>query len=196
MQEGEDYDDEDEDELCFSTDNREVFSIPEGICAVASSTTKHYAHAECLEQLSAGHGISCPRCLDLRARCAGGHSNPSVDKKFYCRGEVDGFSDGFATSPKLEAVVEWALAVPKDEKMICLSFFKGSLDLIEAIMYHEYGWTVRRFDGDLDPESKTAELDSFKADPKCRLLLMTVQSGGVGLNIVEANHICFVDRWL
>jgi SNF2 family DNA or RNA helicase len=26
-------------------------------------------------------------------------------------------------------------------------------------------------------------------------LLVSVQSGGVGLNIVEANHVAFLDRW-
>jgi len=54
---------------------------------------------------------------------------------------------------------------------------------------------VARFDGDLPRDSSIMEFERFKNDPNCRILLMTVQSGGVGLNIVEANHIAFLDRW-
>ena len=75
-----------------------------------------------------------------------------------------------------------------------LSFFKGGLDLIEGVL-HSKGIGYARFDGDFGPGVRSAELRRFKEDVKCRVLLMTVQSGGVGLNIVEANHVAFLDRW-
>ena len=77
---------------------------------------------------------------------------------------------------------------------IVLSFFKGGLDLIEGAL-HSKGIHYARFDGDLGPEIRSAELRRFKEDADCKVLLMTVQSGGVGLNIVEANHVAFLDRW-
>ena len=40
-----------------------------------------------------------------------------------------------------------------------------------------------------------AELERFKEDADCRVLLATVASGGTGLNITEANHVLFLDRW-
>lgn len=55
--------------------------------------------------------------------------------------------------------------------------------------------SARRFDGDVDPVARAEQLERFKTAADCRVLLATVQSGGTGLNIVEANHVCFLDRW-
>lgn len=59
----------------------------------------------------------------------------------------------------------------------------------------EKGVPCARFDGDLESGKRDEELRRFKDDNGCKVLLMTVQSGGVGLNIVEANHVAFLDRW-
>ena len=54
------------------------------------------------------------------------------------------------------------------------------------------GHACERFDG--DDGNKNATLARFKQGAaKC--LLATPQSGGVGLNIVECNHVIFTDRW-
>lgn len=54
-------------------------------------------------------------------------------------------------------------------------------------------------DGDSGSEAKAAALKDFKntriEDGGASVLLATVKSGGVGLNIVEANNVLFVDRW-
>ena len=67
-----------------------------------------------------------------------------------------------------------------------LSFFKGSLDLLEGIFEEDLGIKCARFDGDLGPTVAKEELDRFRKTPSVKVLLATVQSGGTGLNIVEA----------
>jgi len=62
-------------------------------------------------------------------------------------------------------------------------------------MTYDLGMGCARFDGDVDPKVRNIELERFKTSPCCRVLLATVQSGGTGLNIVEANNVCFLDRW-
>jgi hypothetical protein len=66
---------------------------------------------------------------------------------------------------------------------------------LEGILTYDFGIDCVRFDGDVDPKVRNAELERFKTSPTCRVLLATVQSGGTGLNIVEASHVCFLDRW-
>lgn len=66
---------------------------------------------------------------------------------------------------------------------------------MEGILAYDLGIDCARFDGDFVPAVRNAELERFKSSPNCRVLLCTVQSGGTGLNIVEANNICFLDRW-
>lgn len=96
---------------------------------------------------------------------------------------------------QIERIIAWLRTVPGNQKVIMYSFFKGSLDLMEGALTYDLGMGCARFDGDVVPETRNAELDRFKNDPSCRVLLATVQSGGTGLNIVEANNVCFMDRW-
>eukprot|EP00978_Attheya_sp_CCMP212_P048121 scaffold475246_cov59-Attheya_sp.AAC.1 len=77
---------------------------------------------------------------------------------------------------------------PPDDKGIIYSFFKAGLDLLEGILIDELDIGCARFDGDFCQTARAQDLDRFKKKPECRFLLATVQSGGVGLNIVEANH--------
>lgn len=78
-------------------------------------------------------------------------------------------------------------------QVIIFSYFKSVLDIIEAMMTTD-GVMTCRFDGDLK-DDRARELEDFKKDPKKMVLLCTIGSGGVGLNIVEANHVFFVDPW-
>lgn len=60
----------------------------------------------------------------------------------------------------------------------------------------EMGIDCARYDGDMNHADRKVELDRFKDKSKsCRVLLSTVHVCGTGLNIVEANHVFFVDRW-
>jgi hypothetical protein len=70
------------------------------------------------------------------------------------------------------------------------------LDLLEGIFVEEMGIDCARYDGDMNHEDRKVELDRFKDETKsCRVLLSTVHCCGTGLNIVQANHVMFVDRW-
>ena len=120
----------------------------------------------------------------------------------YCRevtthiDDADPKTGGFTASAKIEKAVNWfQTTVPKNDKAIFLSFFKGSLDLIEGILVSKFGIDCARYDGDVSKELRTKDLERFKTSGTCRVLLATVQSGGTGLNITEANHVCFLDRW-
>jgi len=189
----------DDEEEAFSENKRPVLEIPRGLCR---GTMKHYAHQSCLQALQqeyrATRSVVCPRCLDLQSRTgyrpSGNLSQPQ--QTYYCaNANIPQFPQGFVGSPKLDAVMEWVQSVPNTDKMMILSFFKGGLDLVEGILHYDWGMETARFDGDVSADEKQRELDRFQNDPNCRVLLMTVQSGGVGLNIVQANHVAFLDRW-
>ena len=107
-----------------------------------------------------------------------------VDRPLYCK-DIHG---GFKPSAKMESILtDLTEKIPKEDKVLILSFFKGSLDLIEGVLYHELGMDYARFDGDLSPEERQKELDRFRQNASCRVLLASVQTGGTGLNIVEVN---------
>jgi SNF2 family DNA or RNA helicase len=49
--------------------------------------------------------------------------------------------------------------------------------------------------GGLSTRQRTTVLDSFASDPRMKVLLMSVDAGGVGLNITAANHVILVNPW-
>jgi SNF2 family DNA or RNA helicase len=114
-----------------------------------------------------------------------------IPRPIYCAGILG----GFRASAKLDSIVDdFKNKVPQDEKLLIASFFKGSLGLLEAI-FHDLKVKVARFDGAIGSEEREAQLQRFKTRPTCRVLLMTVQTGGTGLNRVCANHVWFVGRF-
>ncbi len=139
---------------------------------------------------------TCPRCQDLTSRIHG-----NLPHSAYCQEIKTHINDpytagGFTASAKIVKALDWFKeTVPKEDKAIFLSFFKGSLDLIEGILVEELGIECARYDGDVSKEVRNNDLERFKTSIACRVLLATVQSGGTGLNITEANHVCFLDRW-
>lgn len=205
--------DEEPEELL---DKGDIVEIPLGLCHLCNTDNglRHHAHSACLERLEE----CCPLCEKLvsRAQLSSGAKamediksdseqelkpaesaddaiTPKVeleiDRQIYCSDILGGFKP----SAKLESIIDHLTKqIPNDEKCLVLSFFKGSLDLIEAILFYELGMDYARFDGDICPENRQKELDRFKQSPNCRFLLMTVQTGGTGLNIVEASFFFYV----
>ncbi|CAB9519192.1 annealing helicase and endonuclease ZRANB3 [Seminavis robusta] len=191
----------------------EIMPIPTELCAIGQMGIRHFACESCLESLE-----QCPKCAELISTLEESRSDNKKDElggsgvsaanqfdaskdmdeheaprgRIYCP-EIFG---GFRPSAKLQAICSDFEAVPKEDKVLIVSFFKGSLDLLERMFSEIYPKVeVARFDGDISDEERANVLQTFKYKASCRILLMTVQTGGVGLNLVEANHVWFVNRW-
>ena len=189
---GEEIDDDDDstDDLVLDQEQEEeLVCLPSELCDV-SAGVRHFAHPKCIHRMKKESFNSCPRCQ--HAKKAMKYQLPNGDNKMYCQ-EIHG---GFAGSSKINAIIDYIRAkVPDDDKCVIFSFFRGSLDLIEGILHYDEEIDCARFDGDLDKSTSLAELERFKSDPNCKCLLATVQKAGVGLNITQANHVLFCDRW-
>ncbi|KAL7499275.1 hypothetical protein ACHAWT_006896 [Skeletonema menzelii] len=172
----------------------------DNICKAAGSDCRHFAHEKCLSAYLENGGSECPRCYDLRSRIHISNEEGVMndDQHVYCSNTETTVSglNGFTASTKIAKAVEWFQTnVPDDEKAIIYSFFKASLDLVEAILSDELGIDCARYDGDVGKETRAEDLKRFQTSTTCRVLLASVQSGGTGLNITQANHVCFLDRW-
>ena len=170
------------------------------VCQAAGSECLHFAHKKCLAVFLENGGHKCPRCYDLSSRIhiSNKDGNSNVTHRVYCTKTQTTASgrNGFTASTKIVKVIDWfQTSVPEDEKAIILSFFKGSLDLMEGILSDELGIECARYDGDVSKEQRAEDLKRFQTNKSCRVLLASVQSGGTGLNITQANHVCFLDRW-
>jgi SNF2 family DNA or RNA helicase len=198
---------EEDDEFLVANDvpRGELVKVPCNICMLSDKGPHHFAHEACLKALLRSQK-NCPKCIQMTTRATAGIVNPPMfskeknyDEKYPSlivgRRIVPHIFGGFCLTTKLRSIVCQIAKIPPGDKAIILSFFKGSLDLIEALLFHEMQIEYARFDGDIAGRTRQEELEKFKQDPICRILLMTVQTGGTGLNINEANHVIFVDRW-
>jgi SNF2 family DNA or RNA helicase len=84
----------------------------------------------------------------------------------------------------------------KKDKVIICSQFSGFLDVLEywiknqVLESEEFQHiTIQRYDGDLTAPQKEQVLQNFEKDENCQILLMTIQTGGVGMNVQFANHL-------
>ena len=185
--------------------------MPRSVCGAQrgqGGCSSHWCHEKCLERCLFSR--SCTRCEFLKdmlgtgavAPGGGGAAAASVQRfqPRMCAGvarDANGVSlPGFVPSSKLLALQQELRQIDlKQDKVIVFSKFRGFLDLVEAMLHHEMRVIVERFDGDEDKISKARALKHFCSRPEGRVLLATVQSGGVGLNVTVANHVIFCDRW-
>jgi hypothetical protein len=166
--------------------------IPLGCCEKAFGV-HHYAHQTCILKMS--DCATCPRCQDGRNRAmlnTRDFNSSGYESPVYCQ-EICG---GFKGSSKINAVVKAVKETNPGDKILVLSFFKSSLDLLEGVFTHDLKIECARFDGDYPSQIANEQLERFKKNASTRILLATVQSGGTGLNIVEANHVFFVSYFL
>jgi SNF2 family DNA or RNA helicase len=101
-------------------------------------------------------------------------------------------------SPKCQEVINIVSRVPPGEKVIIFSVFTTALNLLGEALSGAAGDasdTVVQIDGQVSDKKRNAILRRFHTDPKCRVLLMTTRVGAFGLNLVEANHVIFLDIW-
>jgi hypothetical protein len=195
-----------------------LIPMPRTVCGAQrgpGGLSSHWCHEKCVEGCVVAR--ACPRCELLKDMLGTGavtHGNGPVgiqmgtdpassQQGFQPRMCADVAQDangvslpGFVPSTKLLALQQQLCQIDlKQDKVIVFSKFRGFLDLVEAMLHHEMRVQVERFDGDEDKVSKARALTRFCSKPEGRVLLATVQSGGVGLNITAANHVIFCDRW-
>jgi SNF2 family DNA or RNA helicase len=96
-------------------------------------------------------------------------------------------------SAKLDVLVPHVLeAVEEGHKTLVFSQFTSLLAILRARLDDE-GVAYQYLDGRTrDRESKVVR---FQTDPECRLFLISLKAGGVGLNLTAAEYVFLLDPW-
>lgn len=105
---------------------------------------------------------------------------------------LSGDEDYGNESTKLEEIIREIEENASNHKILIFSQFLGMLDLIRQHLDkiripYEYldGQTVDR----------AGRVNRFQSDNTCRVFLMSLKAGGVGLNLTEADYVYLVDPW-
>ena len=68
------------------------------------------------------------------------------------------------------------------------------LDIIEEeLEKEEYGYC--RLDGTMSSVNRSKSIQRLNNDASCWVMLISLKAGGVGLNLVAANHVFMMDIW-
>lgn len=102
-------------------------------------------------------------------------------------------SNGTISSPKIELLMENLLsAVKNGHKVVAFYNFIAGIELTAAKLDHaKIGYEIMT--GATRDRQRVVE--RFQNDDDCRVMLMTVKTGGVGLNLVAADTVFIVEPW-
>ncbi len=81
-----------------------------------------------------------------------------------------------------------------EHKALVFSQFLGMLALIRAKLQEE-GIAYEYFDGSTNIADRQKAIDNFQNNDNCRVFLISLKAGGVGLNLTAADYVYIVDPW-
>eukprot|EP00930_Biecheleria_cincta_P025712 TRINITY_DN18255_c0_g1_i2.p1 TRINITY_DN18255_c0_g1~~TRINITY_DN18255_c0_g1_i2.p1 ORF type:complete len:1185 (-),score=207.22 TRINITY_DN18255_c0_g1_i2:503-4057(-) len=111
-----------------------------------------------------------------------------------CRGLVvsDNASASGKTTRLLEILDE---VIPSGDKAVIFVMRKSVLEVLTGLIAKRFKSIVPlAFSGDLSLQERETLAQRFAREPQCAVMVMTLQSGGVGLNLTSASHVIHFDR--
>lgn len=99
-------------------------------------------------------------------------------------------------SGKAGALVELVQAVAgRNEKAIVFTQFAELGTLLQSMVEREAGLPCLFLYGANTRAERDEMVDRFQNDPDCRVMILSIKAGGVGLNLTAASHVVHYDLW-
>ena len=83
----------------------------------------------------------------------------------------------------------------KNEKTLISIENRNLQKKVKAICSARWNLEVNVINGSMSGENRKKTVDKFSASQDFNILIISPRAGGVGLNIVSANHIIHLERW-
>lgn len=105
----------------------------------------------------------------------------------------ESLSDGRITSPKLELLLDSVQeAVSNEHKVVIFFNYIAGIELVSEQLNNS-GIDFTSMTG--STRDRKTVVERFQNDPHCRVLLMTLKTGGVGLNLTAADTVYIFEPW-
>jgi SNF2 family DNA or RNA helicase len=108
-------------------------------------------------------------------------------------GEYTGDGPTISISEKFTKIAELVFLSKVDDNFIIFSQWSHSLDIL-SLYLSKIGVSWLKYNGSMNLSSKNNVLKSFR-DNSVKVLLMTITSGGVGLDLSYINNMVILDSW-
>lgn len=97
-------------------------------------------------------------------------------------------------SIKLEELSRELTENTGEHKVLVFSQFLGMLSLIKQQLKKDE-IAFEYFDGSTSPGDREKAIQNFQSNDDCRVFLISLKAGGVGLNLTAADYVYIVDPW-
>jgi non-specific serine/threonine protein kinase len=97
-------------------------------------------------------------------------------------------------SIKLEELTREITENIGEHKALIFSQFLGMLSLIKQKLTENH-IEFEYFDGSTSPADREKAIQNFQTNEQCRVFLISLKAGGVGLNLTAADYVYIVDPW-
>ena len=95
-----------------------------------------------------------------------------------------------ASESKVEPVIKLIDSLHEQgKKVIVFSGYAAPLDMLEE----HYGDGAIKINGSVGAHKRQALINRYKTDPNCRVFLGNFKAAGVGINLVNSNHVIFMN---
>ncbi|KAK9474748.1 SNF2 family N-terminal domain-containing protein [Dipodascopsis tothii] len=177
---------------------RAVFDVTEGAGGAGAAAAAADSDDEAVESDSIddsdgrGKGKGRARLYASKAEAAGARKRRN--------GEYDAIlaelRRDWVSSAKVTRCVEILRDVEAnypDEKVIVFSQFTSLLDFVEIPLRQLCAYQVQRYDGSMSANARNDAILRFTEDPACKIMLVSLKAGNVGLNLTVASHCIILD---
>jgi len=104
-------------------------------------------------------------------------------------------SDSKISSGKFADVTNTIESVVKaGHKILVFSGFVKHLEIYETYLKKE-GLSYSKLTGEDSQTERKNAVEKFNEDPDCKVFLMSIKAGGVGLNLTSASYVLILDPW-
>mmetsp|Transcript_6298 Transcript_6298/g.9662 ORF Transcript_6298/g.9662 Transcript_6298/m.9662 type:complete len:1065 (-) Transcript_6298:90-3284(-) len=84
--------------------------------------------------------------------------------------------------------------VDRSFKAVIFSQFTSMLDIVHSALTKE-GYKCSRIDGRMSSQNRKRNIQDFAQNPSCKIFLISLKAGGMGLNLTAANTVFLLDPW-
>ncbi|KAG8849716.1 hypothetical protein FRB96_000656 [Tulasnella sp. 330] len=101
----------------------------------------------------------------------------------------------FVPSTKMHRMMELLEIIRRDnpsDKVLVISQWTSALELVGHYL-QEKGFTFVTYDGSMTTGQRQVAVRALMTEDKVTVMLMSLKAGGVGLNLVRANHVISLD---
>jgi len=126
----------------------------------------------------------------LRLRQCCNHPDAILDAEKYKQSQN---RHDYLCSAKFLKSLEIIKQIPVGDKVIVFSQWEHTLNVFRSHLDRN-GIKYLQYNGSLDTKERSQVLNAFR-NSATQVLLITIQSGGVGLDLNFANHVILMDSW-